>query len=129
MYFVQGNALWCRTLAENDSTIDEAAIVQGVENIQLLYGEDTVPGDDVRNATRYVTACPASGICSSDDVADWDDVVSVRIGIVVDSQSNIATTDDAVAYTLFRQPTIAAVADRQRRRAYTTTAVIRNRME
>jgi type IV pilus assembly protein PilW len=129
MYFIQNNALVCRTLAEDDSTIAEAAIVQGVENMQLLYGEDTTPGDDVTNATRYVTACPESGTCSDDNVANWDNVVSVRIGIVVNSQSSIATTNDNVAYTLFRQPTIAAGADRMRRRAYTTTAVIRNRMQ
>jgi type IV pilus assembly protein PilW len=120
MYFIQDNALWCRTLAEDDSEIEKAVIVQGVENLQLLYGEDNTAGDSVTNATRYVTA---------DNVTDWNNVVSVRIGIIVNSQSPVATSNDDVAYTLLGQTPIAAGADHMRRRAYTTTAVIRNRMQ
>jgi type IV pilus assembly protein PilW len=120
MYFIDANNnLRCRTLAEDDSTVREAVIVQGVENIQLLYGEDNT-NDGVTNATRYVTA---------GNVADWDNVVSVRIGIIVNSQSPIATSDDDVTYTLLGQTPTAAGADRMRRRAYTTTAVIRNRIQ
>jgi type IV pilus assembly protein PilW len=91
-----------------------------VENLQLLYGEDNTAGDSVTNATRYVTA---------DNVTDWNNVVSVRIGIIVNSQSPVATSNDDVAYTLLGQTPIAAGADHMRRRAYTTTAVIRNRMQ
>jgi Tfp pilus assembly protein PilW len=119
IYFIQNNALVCRTLAEDDSIIAESVIVQGVENLQLLYGEDNTD-DGVSNATRYVTA---------GNVVDWNNVVSVRIGIIVDSQSVIATSNDDVIYTLFGQTPIVAGADRMRRRAYTTTAVIRNRMQ
>jgi type IV pilus assembly protein PilW len=121
MYYIDvDNNLWCRTLAEDDSMITEAVIVQGVENMQLLYGEDNNPDDGVTNATRYVSA---------DNVVDWDNVVSVRIGIIVNSQSSIATSNDDVTYTLFGQTPTAAGADHMRRRAYTTTVVIRNRMQ
>lgn len=121
MYFIDANNnLRCRTLAEDDSTILEAVVVQGVESMQLLYGEDNTAGGDIANATRYVSA---------GNVIDWDNVVSVRIGIIVNSQSVISTTDDNVTYTLFGQTPSAAGADRMRRRAYTTTAVIRNRMQ
>ena len=120
VYFIQGNALMCRTLAEDDSPLEEAVIVQGVENMQLLYGEDHTAGDSVTNATRYVTA---------GNVTDWDNVVSVRIGIIVDSQSDVATSNDDVTYTLLGQTAVAAGGDHKRRRAYTTTAVIRNRMQ
>jgi type IV pilus assembly protein PilW len=121
MYFIDANNnLWCRTLAEDDSMLNESVVVQGVENLQLLYGEDNTAGDSVTNATRYVTA---------GNVADWDNVVSVRIGIIVDSQSPVATSNDDATYTLLGQTAIAAGADHMRRRAYTTTAVIRNRMQ
>jgi type IV pilus assembly protein PilW len=121
MYFIDvDNNLRCRTLAEDDSTILEAVVVQGVENLQLLYGEDNIAADSVVNATRYVTA---------GNVTDWDNVVSVRIGVIVNSQSAVATSDDNVIYSLFGQAAAAAGADRMRRRAYTTTAVIRNRMQ
>jgi len=119
-YFIQNGALRCRTLAEDGSTLDEAAIVQGVENMQLLYGEDTNAIDGETNATKYVTA---------GNVTNWNMVVSVRIGLLVSSQDVIATTDDTVSYELLGQTTVAAANDKMRRRAYSSTVVIRNRMQ
>ena len=120
MYFIQNDALVCRTLAEDNSTLVEAAIVQGAENLQLLYGEDTNNTDDATNATKYVTA---------GNVVNWNNVVSVRLGFLVNSQSDIATTDDAVNYDLQGQTQIAAANDHMRRRAYSATVVVRNRMQ
>ena len=120
LYFIQDDALFCRTLAEDDSTLLEAAIIPGVENMQLLYGEDTNSADAVTNATKYVTA---------GNVANWNNVVSVRLGVLVNSQGDIATSDDEVAYDLQRQTQIAAANDHMRRRAYSGTVVVRNRMQ
>jgi len=107
MYFVQNEALVCRTLAEDDSTLAEATIIPGVENIQLLYGEDTDATDSATNAN----------------------VVSVKLGVLVNSQSDIATSDDGVSYDLQGQTQIAAANDHMRRRAYSATVVVRNRMQ
>jgi len=120
MYFIQNDALVCRTLAEDNSTLVEAAIVQGAENLQLLYGEDTNNTDDATNATKYVTA---------GNVVNWNNVVSVRLGFLVNSQSDIATSDDEVNYDLQGQTQIAAANDHMRRRAYSATVVVRNRMQ
>ena len=120
MYFVQNEALVCRTLAEDDSTLAEATIIPGVENIQLLYGEDTDATDSATNATKYVSA---------GNVVNWNNVVSVKLGVLVNSQSDIATSDDEVAYDLQGQTQIAAANDHMRRRAYSTTVVVRNRMQ
>lgn len=120
MYFVQDEALVCRTLAEDDSTLAETVIIPGVENIQLLYGEDTDAADSATNATKYVSA---------GNVVNWDNVVSVKLGVLVNSQSDIATSDDAVAYDLQGQTQIAAANDHMRRRAYSATVVVRNRMQ
>ena len=120
MYFVQNEALVCRTLAEDDSTLTEATIIPGVENIQLLYGEDTDATDSATNATKYVSA---------GNVVNWNNVVSVKIGVLVNSQSDIATSDDEVAYDLQGQTQIAAANDHMRRRAYSATVVVRNRMQ
>jgi len=119
-YFVQGGDLWCDTRAE-DNSVDHAAVVlvEGIENMQVLYGEDNDPTDAFTNATRYVTA---------GNVSNWANVVSVRIGLVVNSQDNIATSNDTATFSLIGQTATAAAADRMRRRAYSTTAVIRNRM-
>ncbi len=119
VFSIQAGALVCQTLAENNAVITTQVVVQGVENMQLLYGEDITAADGVTNATTYVTA---------GNVVNWNNVVSVRIGILVNSQGTIATTDDNVAYTLLGQTQIAAANDRQRRRAYSATVVIRNRM-
>ena len=119
-YFVQGGNLMCQPRAEDDSAIGAAAVVvAGIENLQILYGEDNDPTDGIPNATRYVTA---------GNVADWANLVSAKIGIVVNSQSVIATTDDTASFSLIGQTANAAAGDRLRRRAYSTTTVIRNRM-
>lgn len=120
MFFILNNALVCRTLAEDGSTIAQSAIVQGVENMQLLYGEDNVASDGITNATRYVTA---------GNVTNWNNVVSMRIAILVDSIADIATTDDETPFTLLGQAKIPAANDHLRRRAYSTTVTIRNRMQ
>lgn len=120
MYFLQNNELVCRTLAEDNSTLAEAAIIPGVENMQFLYGEDTNAADGVTNATKYVTA---------GNVVNWNNVVSVKLGILVNSQGDIATFDDEVAYDLQGQTQIAAANDHMRRRAYSSTVVVRNRMQ
>jgi type IV pilus assembly protein PilW len=120
-YFIQGGDLWCETLAE-DNSVNNAAVVlvDGVENLQILFGEDNDATDGVTNATRYVTA---------GNVSDWDNVVSVKIGFIVNSQDNIATSDDTASFSLIGQTATAASADRMRRRTYSTTTVIRNRMQ
>jgi len=120
MYFIQNETLICRTLAEDDSTLAEATVIPGVQNIQLLYGEDTNAADGATNATTYVSA---------GNVVNWNNVVSVKLGVLVNSQSDIATTDDLVAYGLQGQTQIAAANDHMRRRAYSTTVVVRNRMQ
>lgn len=120
-YFIKNGDLMCESLKE-DNTVFAAAqvIVPGIENMQVLYGEDNNAADGITNATRYVTA---------GNVIDWNNVVSVKIGFVVDSQGVIATTDDTATFSLLGQTATAAANDRMRRRAYSTTAVIRNRME
>ena len=119
-YYIQNGDLWCDALAEDDSVVASGLLVEGIENLQILYGEDNVGGDDVTNATRYVTA---------GNVTDWDNVVSAKIGFVVNSQGNIAKTDDDSTFSLVGQAATDPAADRMRRRAYTTTVVIRNRMQ
>jgi type IV pilus assembly protein PilW len=119
-YFIQNGNLMCEPRAEDNTTFAPAAVlVAGIENLQVLYGEDTNPAAGLKNATRYVTA---------GNVTDWNNVVSVKIGFVVNSQGIIATTTDAATFSLLGQTATAAGNDLQRRRAYSTTAVIRNRM-
>jgi len=82
----------------NTATVE---LVEGIENMQVLYGVDTGGGDPV-SANQYVPA---------NSVADWDDVVSVRIELTLQSVEDRVTTDG--------QPL---------ERTFTTTLGLRNRL-
>ena len=100
-------------------------LVEGVENMQILYGEDTALNADgsrsPRSADRYV---PASL------VANWANVVSARIAFLVRSQ-NASLTGTEIGWdpTTFNLlgTTVGPINDTQRRRVFTTTVQLRNR--
>jgi len=79
-------------------------MVEGVENMQILYGEDT---DNDKTANRYVEADTAGLV--------MDNVVSVHLTLT------LRTIEDNVAGA-------ATHGDRRIRRTYTTTITIRNRV-
>lgn len=87
-------------------------LVQGVENMIILYGEDT---NSNGVANRYVRA---------DAVTDMDSVVSVRINLLAQSeQDNMSETP--VTYQ-FNGQTIVPT-DNRLRRVYSSTVMLRNR--
>lgn len=95
------------------------ALVEGVENFQVLYGVDNVTPDGI--ADQYV---PASG------VVNFAQVVSVQIGILVYGVNATGTaTDDAIDTDIqvVAGTNIAPPPDRRKRRAFNTTIQLRNR--
>ncbi len=96
------------------------ALVEGVENFQVLYGEDT-NADGV--ADRYVTANNVS-------VLDFTRVVSVRIGLLVHGANTTGSSNDIAVDTDTHNVagTIVDPADdKLRRRVFSTTLQLRNR--
>ena len=98
-------------------------LVDGVENMQILYGVDTsTPLDRFAN-DPFVTAgqVPANG--------GWTNVVSVRIALLLNTVNNVSTQDDTKSYNL-NGVTVAAEADglRLRRHRFMTTINLRNRV-
>jgi type IV pilus assembly protein PilW len=88
-------------------------MIDGVEDLQILYGEDT---DGSGAANRYVNAT---------QVADMEAVVSVRIALVTRStQTNVASAGQS--YSVLG--TSKASADTRLRQVYTATVGIRNRL-
>jgi len=83
---------------------NDVEMVEGVEDMQILYGEDT---DADQTANRYVEADLAGLV--------MDNVVSVRLTLT------LRTIEDNIAGA-------AANGDRRIRRTYTTTVTIRNRV-
>jgi Tfp pilus assembly protein PilW len=95
------------------------ALVEGVENFQVLYGVDNAPSDGI--ADQYV---PASG------VVNFAQVVSVQIGILVYGVNATGTaTDDAIDtdVQIVAGTNIVPPPDRRKRRAFNTTIQLRNR--
>lgn len=96
--------------------VDRQELVEGVENMQILYGVDS---DDNGTPNEYFSAV---------DVTDWGTVVSVRIALLIRSIDQNFTEDaDTANYTLLGT-TVDPADLRVRRRVFTTTIQIKNRI-
>jgi len=98
-------------------------IIEGVENLQLLYGEVLQT-----NNMRYV---------KSNDVLDMSNVSSIQLGLLISSLDNVRKTNDTKTYYL-AQEAIGSIdeadknshaVDKRLRHAFNTTINIRNRNE
>jgi type IV pilus assembly protein PilW len=97
----------------NIGSTQSIELVDGVEDMQILYGEDT-NGDGTVNAYRTATA-----------VSDMNDVLSVRASLLVRSrQQNVL---DSAQVLTFNGVAVDG-SDLRLRRVYTMTSTIRNRM-
>jgi type IV pilus assembly protein PilW len=103
-------------------------LIEGVENMQILYGEDTDADSEGANgdgtANRYVPIGTAS--------LDIDRVVSVRLSVLARSLNNYLTTEpspytfNGVAVTLEDLEKLTP-PDRYLRKVFTTTITLRNK--
>jgi len=101
-------------MTDNSST---QPLIEGVENMQILYGEDT-DGDSTVDVYRTAT-----------DVTAWPQVVAVRIGLLLRTIDEIPDADlDTATYNV-NGTVIDPVDDRRLRRVFTTTISLRNRMQ
>ncbi len=104
-----GPSLWQRVGAA-----DPQSLVEGVENLQLVYGIDT-DGDLLAN--QYVTA---------DVVPNWNDVISLSIAMLVRSEIETNPEVDTRTYDLLGT-IVGPFNDRRQRTVFTTTITLRNR--
>jgi type IV pilus assembly protein PilW len=117
IYFLRNNpagepSLYRETLLA-DGTTEAQELVEGVEDMQILYGEDTTQ--------LTLPECPDDG-CSVDlvggdyieagDVTNWNRVVAVRLTLTMRSpETNVGTGGDG-----------------RLRKSFTTTIAVRNRL-
>lgn len=94
----------------NDSSADE--LVPGVQNMQILYGEDT-NGD--RAADTYQPAT---------QIVDMDNVISVRIALLLTSLHEVAQQPIPYDFTVFQD---SDPKDRYLRSEFIVTIHLRNR--
>lgn len=112
-YFIAAGTNGEPSLFRSINNIDEE-LLSGVEDMQILYGEDT-DGDGTPN--RYVDAATGT--------LDMADVTSVRISLLIRSFEDQITEDPQV-YT-FNGATVTA-ADNRIRQVFTSTIGLRNRI-
>lgn len=89
-------------------------LVEGIENVQILYGEDT-NGDKVADEYNNAT-----------DVGTWDNVVSVQLALLVRTVEEYGPDVNTATHDLLGS-VVDPADDRRRRRVFTSTVQIRNR--
>jgi type IV pilus assembly protein PilW len=90
-------------------------LVDGVDTMQALYGIDT---DNNGAVDQYVTA---------NNVADWSDVVTVRVSLLMRAPDEYGTELDGAVYDV-NETLFDPVDDRRVRQVFTTTIALRNRL-
>jgi type IV pilus assembly protein PilW len=94
-------------------------LIEGVENMQILYGEDTsvdpaVPNEEL-SVNSYVTA---------DNVIDMENVITVKISLLLRTAKKVASDSQTLDYI----GNSVTYNDDLLRKVYTATMTIRNRM-
>lgn len=107
-YYIDGTNLMC--LGNGSAT--PGIIAEGVENMQILYGEDS---DADKIADRYINA---SNIAANP-------IVSVRIALLINTTENTGTVDTN-SYALLNTPLLGPFNDNQLRRIFIRTIILRN---
>jgi type IV pilus assembly protein PilW len=111
------NALWVYDNTKATSAQNPIELIEGVEDMQVTYGVDT-SGDDTVDA--YQTANTVN------TAANWINVISAEISLLVETQADNLTTDN-LTYT-YNGATVTS-ADNRLRRVFTTVVGIRNRVQ
>ncbi len=116
-YHIDNGALRCEG---NGNPGAPESLVDNVINMQALYGIDD---DSDGTANRYVRADQVG----TGGVPGWNSVVSLRLALLVSSDSNINTTQQAGGFELLDAPAINP-GDNRLYRVFTTTIPLRNRI-
>jgi type IV pilus assembly protein PilW len=113
-YFIKDNASGVPSLYQAVFNDPPQELVEGVENMQLLYGVAS-NGDEAID--QYQTA---------NAVSNWDNVKSVRVSLLLRSAEDDLTVDSPQNY-LFNNISVTPT-DNRLRAVYTRTITLRNRV-
>lgn len=116
------SSLMCRgyNLTTNTWNASEQPLVDGIDNMQILYGIDSTEDDrNLSQVNRFVDA-------SSVSAADWNSIRAVRLALLASSGTqNGAAEDKMRSYALLDAPQID-ITDKHVRQVYTATINITN---
>ena len=110
-------ALFVRRLDSSGSAAGDIELVEGVENMQVLYGLNAAGTGAF--ATSYVDA---------NGVANWNNVVSIRIALLIQSDDGVEVDLSDGPYNLLGTE-VTTVNDQRARLVGVVTIGIRNRLE
>lgn len=116
VYYVADNADGIPSLYRQDGLSAAVELAQGVEDLQVLYGIDTSPGDVNQSADSYV---------DGSDVTNWENVISARVHLLMH------TLDDNMAEARQTYRYVGAdvdAGDRRIRKEFTAVVTLRNRV-
>lgn len=109
IYYVRNNPAGEPALYRKRANTNPEELVEGVENLQITFGEDT---SQVTVATCPEDGCSADAYVDADAVANWNRVVSVRLTLSMRTPSTRAGVG----------------GDGRIRQTFTTTIAVRNRL-
>lgn len=115
-YYVADNADGIPSLYRQDGLSAAIELAQGVEDLQVLYGVDSSPGDVTQSADSYVAA---------GSVSNWENVISTRVHLLM------RTLDDNMAEARQTYRYVGAdvdADDRRIRKEFTALVTLRNRV-
>jgi type IV pilus assembly protein PilW len=108
-------------------------LAEAVENMQIVYGVDTDPPPaplDFPN--QYMTAAQVNALTLANPLTGWPRVMSVRVSLLIRTSNVSGQADQSVdtgTYLLSGAGVIVDPAnDNRRRRVFTTTIQLRNRL-
>lgn len=111
------NRLTCRgfNITNNAWIAPEQPLIDGIDNMQFLYGVDTSANGT--GVTQYV---------SSEAVTDWGMIKAVRVGLLIGSGTASGSAEKMKREYALLDSTLISLEDEQVRQIYTSTVSLNN---
>ena len=115
------------------ASTNEQPLVENIEDLQIVYG--TAAGIGTPTIAGYLTATDISDLTTAtlvttpnDMPGHWSRVLSVKLCVVVRSESPVAIDAASAKYYKCFDNALSAAPDLRLRRAYYSTVILRNRV-
>ncbi|MGD8483348.1 MAG: PilW family protein [Thioalkalispiraceae bacterium] len=120
-------ALWRATYIEGTATgIVYEEIAEGIENMQVLYGEDVNAVNDTADDDNDVPPTTIDRYVTAQQLTDHFHVAGLKVALLARSTEEVKQSASSDTYTLLDTP-IASPSDRRMRYVFTSTVKLRNR--
>lgn len=118
-YFIDYSTGAGRLMCQGNGNVRAQPMLEGVQSLQVLYGEDT-DGDSYAN--QYVSATQLGAAANR-----WANVVSARVAVLVTTQQRLGNELETQTHALLDAAPAPALPNGIRGRVFTTTVEVRNR--